>query len=208
MSLYPIHSLGIEAHCSDLIVDPKDPEVIYLLSVCGYQITAKGIVANLLAHSGACIEIEGEEYDLACSDMGYKILMKRLPSGLAHALVIPKSALPGRKEDREQNEFSLITQDKKDIPILFFRHLDEQIDIPIDPSWVRWLWKTFQKEKWLHKLRTLVGDFKGYHFNFHPARLHELISAAIKARVPEIVECMDWKGANDGNGDIAQRLSA
>ena len=133
MSLYPIHSMGIKAHCSDLIVDPNDPEVIYFLSVCGYQITVKGIVANLLEYSGACIEIEGEEYDLACSDMGYKVLMKRLPSGLAHALVIPKSALPGHKDDRNKNQFSILTRDKKDIPILFFRHLDEKIDIPTRP---------------------------------------------------------------------------
>jgi hypothetical protein len=208
MPIYPIHSMGIEAHCSDLIVDPSDPEVIYFLSVCGYQITVKGIVANLLEYSGACIEIEGKEYDLACSDMGYKVLMKRLPSGLSHALIFPKSTLPGQRDDRDKNRFSLITQDKKDIPILFFRHLYEKIEIPIDPSWMRWLWKTFQKEKWLHKLRTLVGDFKGYHSEFHPARLHELISKAIKEKVPEIIDCMAWKGGNDGNGDIPQRLSS
>lgn len=207
MSLHPIHSMGIEAHCSDLIVDPHDPEVIYFLSVCGYQVTVKGIVANLLESSGACIDIEGEEHDLSCSDMGYKVLLKRLPSGLAHALIFPKSALPGQ-EAKNENQFTIVTREKADIPILFFRHLDEKTDIPIDPSWVRWLWKAFQKEKWLTRLRTLAGEFKGYHFDFHPARLHELISAAIKARVPEIVECMDWKGANDGNGDIAQRLSA
>lgn len=206
MSLHPIHSMGIEVYCSDLIVDPHD-QVIYFLSVCGYQVTVKGIVANLLESSGACIDIEGEEYDLSCSDMGYKVLLKRLPSGLAHALILPKSALPGQ-DGKGKNQFTIVTLEKADIPTLFFRHLDEKTDIPIDPSWVRWLWKTFQKEKWLTKLRTLAGDFKGYHFDFHPARLQELISAAMKAKVPEIIKCMDWKGANDGNNDIPQRLSA
>jgi hypothetical protein len=81
--------MGIQAHCSDPIVDPIDPEIIHFLSVCGYQITVKGIVANLLGRfNGATIEIEGEEYDLICSGMGYKVLIKKLPSGLAHALLI------------------------------------------------------------------------------------------------------------------------
>ena len=48
MTLYPIHAMGIQAHCSDLIVDPDDPEIVYFLSVCGYQVTVKGIIANLL----------------------------------------------------------------------------------------------------------------------------------------------------------------
>lgn len=200
MALYTIQSMGIETHCSDLIVDPIDPEIIHFLSICGYQITVKGIIASLLdRYSGASIEIEGVEHDFACSDMGYKVLRKKLPSGLAHALLIPKSAIPGYKDDKNKNSFSIITHDKKDIPILFFRHLDEKTDIPIDLSWVRWLWKTFQKEKWLFKLKTLVGDFKGYHFDYHPARLHELVSEAIRGKVPEIIECMTWKGGN-GNG--------
>ena len=208
MSLYLIRSMGIEAHCSDLIVDPDDPEVIHFLSVCGHQITVKGIVANLLQYSGATISIQGKERDLVCSDMGYKVLMKRLPSGLAHALVFPKATLPGHSDDKNKNRFSIITPDKAQIPILFFRHLDKKIDIPIDPSWVRWLWKTFRKQKWLIKLKTLAGDFKGYHFEFQPARIHELISEALKEGIPEVTECLAWKGGHDGNGDFPQRLSA
>jgi len=206
MSLYSIQSMGIQAHCSDLIVDPGDPEIIHFLSVGGYQITVKGIVANLLGYSGACIEIGGKEYDIACSDMGYKVLMKKLPSGLAQALIVPKSALPVHKEDRRHNLFSIITRDRKDISGLFFRHLDEKIDIPIDPSWMPWLLKMFRQEKWLCKLITLVGDFKGYQFEFHPARLHDLISEGIKKRTPEIIDCMAWKGDSDGDDDIAHRF--
>jgi DNA-directed RNA polymerase subunit RPC12/RpoP len=208
MPLYPIYTMGIQAHCSDLIIDPTDPEIVHFLSICGYQITVKGIIANLLEHCGAIIEIDGEEHDLICSGMGYRVLVKKLPSGLAHAMIIPKPALPGYQDDKNQTRFSIITREKKDIPILFFRHLDEKTEIPIDPSWVRWLWRTFQKEKWLFKLKTLAGDFKGYLFDYHEARLHELISDAIKNKTPEIIECMTWKGVNDGSNDSTQRLSS
>jgi len=208
MALYTIHTMGIQAHCSDLIVDPTDSEIIHFLSICGYQVTVKGIIANLLESCGASIEIDGAKHDIACSDIGYKVLIKKLPSGLAHALLIPKPALPGYKDDKNKNQFFIITQDRKEIPILFFRHLDEKTEVPMDPSWVRWLWKTFQKEKWLFKLKTLVGDFKGYQFDFHPARLHELISEAIREKAPEIVKCMTWKGDNDGSNDSTERLSA
>jgi hypothetical protein len=208
MALYPIHTLGIQAHCSDLIVDPNDTEIIHFLSICGYQITVKGIIANLLENYGAVIEIDDEEHNLACSDTGYKVLIKKLPSGLAHALLIPRPALPGHKDDKNKNQFFIITQDKKEIPILFFRHLDEKTEVPIDPSWVRWLWKTFQKEKWLFKLKTLAGDFKGYLFEYHEARLHELIAEAIREKVPEIIKCMTWKGDDDGSSDSTERLSS
>ena len=48
MKLYPIHIAGINAYCSDLITDYQDQEIVYFLSVCGYQATVKGIIANLL----------------------------------------------------------------------------------------------------------------------------------------------------------------
>jgi len=202
MTLYPIHTMGIKAWCSDLIIDPQDVETVYFMSICGYQVTVKGIVANLLENCGISIEVDGVEHYLVRSDMGYKVQMKKLPSGLVHAVVLPKLALP-KNDEEKQNRFFVITQEDQDVLTLFFRHLDEKTEIPLHPSWAAWLWKTFKKQDdWFIALQTLVGSFKGYLFDFHPAQLHDLISKAIRKKVPEIVKCMTWKGGN-GDGTIA-----
>jgi hypothetical protein len=177
-------------------------ETVFFLSVCGYQVTVKGIIANHLENCGIEIEIDGVEHCLTRSGMSYKVLIKKLPSGLVHALVLPKLALPKNDEENE-NSFFVITNEDRDILTLFYRHLDEKTEIPLHPSWISWLWSTFEEQDdWLVELKTLVGDFKGYLFYFHPTQLHDLISKAIRKRTPEVVKCMSWKGEN-GDGTIA-----
>ncbi len=204
MTLYNIHAMGIQAHCSDLIIDPQDMETIYFMSVCGYQVTVKGIVANLLENCGLSIEVDKEEHYLERSDMGYRVQIKKLPSGLVHAVVIPNLAIPGSNEEK-QKRFLVITSEDRDILTLFFLHLNEKTEIPLHSSWTSWLWKTFKKQdNWLIELQTLAGDFKGYLFDYHPTQLHDLISEAIRKKVPEIVRCMSRKGGNgDGTSNIA-----
>lgn len=194
MTLHPIHSLGIKAWCSDLIIDPEDSETVYFMSICGYQITVKGIIANLLENCGISIEIDGSEHDLIRSETAYKVLMKKLPSGLIHAVMLPKQAIPN-KDEEGQNRFFVITSQAQDILKLFFRHLDNKTEIPLHPSWAPWLWEAFAKEDdWLIELQTLTGNFKGYRFDYHPSHLHDLIAKAIRKKVPEVVGCMTWKG--------------
>jgi len=196
MKLYPIHATGIRAFCSDMILDPYDLDTVYFMSICGYQATVKGIMANLLENYGISIKIKGEEYYLARSGFSYKTHIKKLPSGLVHAVIFPKTALPKNDEDR-QNSFYVFTRERKQILSLFYRHLDEETDIPLHPSWSSWLWKVFKgQERWLIELKTLAGDFKGYSFTFNPKKLHDIISEAIKEKKPEVMRCMEWKGGN------------
>ncbi|MDY6839630.1 MAG: hypothetical protein SWH78_16835 [Thermodesulfobacteriota bacterium] len=190
MKLYPIHATGIKAYCSDVIVDPHDPERVYFMSVCGYQTTVRGIIANFLEDYGISLEIEGTGHYLTRSGLGYKVKLKKLPSGLVHALLLPKLALP-RGEDQDQDSFCVFTKKGREKQV-FFRHLDEKTDIPMHPSWAQWLWQLFEQEDgWLNRLKTLIGDYKGYSFYFNPKKLHDLISDAIRNKVPEVIRCMD-----------------
>ena len=50
---------------------------------------------------------------------------------------------------------------------------------------------------WLIELHTLVGSFKGCEVDFHQSRLHDLISEAIKRRVPEIMGCFSREGVTE-----------
>ena len=204
MKLYPVMATGIRAYCSHLIVDPEETDTVYFMSICGYQVTVKGIIANLLENYGISIELEGDEHYLVRSDFGYKVQIKKLPSGLVHAILYPILALPKNDEDK-QNRFFIFTDRKGERRELFFRHLDEKVELPLHPSWTKWLWRLFEdQDEWLVELKSLAGNYSGYSFRFHPKQLQDLISEAIKSKTPEIIECMKWKGGNgDGKLDLA-----
>jgi len=201
MKLYPVLATGIRAYCSDVIVDPEETDTVYFMSICGYQTTVKGIIANLLENYGISIELEGNEHYLVRSSFGYKVQIKKLPSGLVHAILYPVLALPNNNEE-EQNRFFIFVDRNGETPELFFRHLDERVEIPIHTSWTKWLWRLFEdQDKWLIKLRTLAGNYGGYSVRFHPKQLQDLISKAFKNKTPEIIGCMKWKG-DDGDGKL------
>jgi len=198
MKVYPIHATGIKAYCSDMIVDPEDLDIVYLMSVCGYQTTVKGIIANFLEGYGISLEVEGTDHYLTRSGLGYKVKLRKLPSGLVHAVLLPKLALP-ESEDQNQNSFFVFTKESRTKQALFFRHLDEKTDIPMHPTWTGWLWQLFEEQEgWLKILTTLAGNYKGFSIYSNPKALHDLISEAIRNKVPEVVRCMDYKGGSDG----------
>ena len=198
MTLYRINAMGIQAYCSDLIVDSSDLDTVYFISVAGYQATVKGIIANLLDNYGISVEVDGNSHYLTRGNFGYKTQLKKLPSGLIHAVLFPKLALPKSKEEQE-NEFFILTDKRDELLTLFFRHLDERTDIPLHPLWTGWLWKTFEEQEgWLLEAKTMVGSFEGYLFEFNQQNLHDLVSEAIRKRVPEVIDCMKWKGGKGG----------
>jgi hypothetical protein len=161
MKLYPVTATGIKAFCSDAIIDPEELNTVYFMSICGYQATVKGIIANLFENYGISIEVDGTPYDLVRSSLGYKVQVKKLPSGLLHAVLLPKLALPKNDEDNP-NRFFIFTKENGDVLKRFYRHLDEKTELPLHPSWKRWIWQLFQQqETWLVQLVNLTGNYRG-----------------------------------------------
>lgn len=203
MELYHIYAMGIRAYCSDMIIEPEELTTVCFMSIAGYQVAVKGIIANLLENYGISLDIEGKEFHLERSSLAYKVLVRKLPSGLAHAILFPKVALPRNDED-DQNIFHLFTDQEEERLGMFFRHLDKKTDIPLHPSWSGWLWKAFEDREWLIELMTLAGTYKGYSIRFNPKELHDMISDAMKMDMPEVTGCMRWKGGqNNGNHHFA-----
>ena len=196
MTLHPITANGIQVWCSDLVVAGEDDMAVLFLSVCGYQATVKGIVANLVEGQGLCAKICNRDHYIDRAELAYRVLLKKLPSGLAQAMILPKLAL-ARHDEEEKNRFFILTRDQSQMLTLFFRHLDDKTDLPLHPDWSGWLWKTFQAEGWLQELQTLAGDFTGHQVLFYQDRLEELISQAIQDREPEITACFKNKEQAD-----------
>ena len=203
MKLFSIYAMGVKAYCSDIIVDPDESEMAYFVSICGYQATVKGIIANFLERQDLHTDLDGTVYCLSRSDLGYKMIVRKMPSGLIHGVLFPRLALPKNKED-ELNSFFIFTEHKKDVLSLFYRHLDERTEIPMHLSWANWLWQVFEKQEgWLFELNTLLGSFHGYLFKFNPKQLQDIISTAIRQKIPQVVKCMQMKGGNEhGKLDI------
>ena len=196
MELYPIYAAGIKAYCSNLILDPDERDTVFFLSICGYQATVKGIIANLLENYHVNIRVSNTDYYLFRSNFGYKIKSKRLPSGLIHSLVFPETAFC-KSNSQNENKFFIFAKDEENLLTLFYRHLDETTEIPLHPSWDSWLWQAFKKQNgWSMELYTAVGDLRGYLFEFDSDILREIISSAFKKGTAEIIECMRWKGGD------------
>jgi hypothetical protein len=203
MKLYPIYVTGIKAYCSDLVVEPDSRDFIYFISIAGYQATVKGIIANLLESCRARVYIEDQDYDLSRTGYEYKVLTKKMPSGLVHSLLYPRLAIPAYDE-KNQSAFFLFTEQHQDVYSLFFKHLDDKTHIPLHPSWDRWLWEVFEKEGWITELFTLLGLYKGYFISFDADQLADLISEAIQEQESKVIACMQFNGGNkDGQRNFA-----
>ena len=178
--------------------------MIYFISITGYQTAIKGIVANFLGHYRLSIEIEGKDYFLTRELFGYKTQMKKLPSGLVHCIIFPELAMP-KTEDENKDTFFVITDRKEDLLSLFFCHLDYKTEIPLDPSWDKWLAMAFRgQEGWITRGRTLIGSYMAFLFKFNPVQLENIISEAISKKAPEVASCFEWKGGeDDGQRDCA-----
>ncbi len=187
--LYSVAATGLTAYCSDIITDTEEDEA-YFMSVTGYQATVKGIIANFLEYYGISLSMNWQEHYYSRSSESYKVLLKKLPSGLVHSIVLPRLALSNQEESHE-NKFYIFTREGKQQTLsVFFKHLDQKTDIPLHPSWTGWLWKAFIEQEWLIELKTVIGSFKGYLVEWNQTELHDIISDALRNKIPEITQCM------------------
>ena len=88
--LHKIRTQGIEAYCSDLVVDKETNQKVYFLGVAGYQSTVKGILANLLKGESLSIEINKETCWVERFSTSYLVKIKKMPSEYCHGITLIK----------------------------------------------------------------------------------------------------------------------
>ncbi len=193
MAVSEIHSAGISAYCSQLIINEESE--VYFLSVAGYQSAVKGIIANFLQSGSITVKVDGEYIYPVRSSLTYTVRYLKLPSGLYQCVTFPKIALPEDNKD-SKDIFLVIAQTDLLAQDLFFKHLDNRTDIPLHPLWSHWLWETFSKKCWLTHLKTLVGDYQGYLIQINEDELADTITTAIAEKNPAVIRCFK-KGVTD-----------
>jgi len=197
MTLPIIRSGGIEAYCSDLVIDENT--WAYLLSVAGYQTAVKGIIANVLEYQTVTVALNGGYQHINRAGESYTVHYQKLPSGLFQGLILPKIALPNCEESKDA--FLVLAGNISSAKELFFTLLEAKTEIPLHKVWSNWLWETFTDEGWLTPLETLIGGYSGFLVDIYEDDLRDAVTMEIKKRNPEIMRCFK-KG-----GDYADKRS-
>jgi hypothetical protein len=187
MTLPIIRSKGIAAYCSDLVADENT--LAYLLSVAGYQIAVKGIIASVLEYQSATVAVNGDYHQLNRAGETYCVHYQKLPSGLFQGTILPKMALPNYEESKDA--FLILAEHSSSARALFYDHLEEKTSTPLHRTWSDWLWKTFTEEGWLTPLETLIGGYKGFLVHIYEDDLKDAIATAIRNKTPEIIKCFE-----------------
>jgi hypothetical protein len=203
--LHRIRVEGIEAYCFGLIVDNETNQYAYYLSAAGHQTAVKGIFANFLKGESLAVTIGKKIHWFERLPGSYVMKIKKMPSQYCHGITVAR--MTGSQNGEEQSqEFLLITKDRGKLKDRFFGFLDAKTEVPLDPSWVDWLWRLFEEKEWSTRLKTLAGKNQGYLVNFQPGELISEISQAIELRAPEIVACMrpslKTKTTGGSNGEL------
>ena len=192
MALPIIRSRGIEAYCSDLVVDENT--WAYLLSVAGYQTAVKGIIASVLEYQTVTLIVNGSYEYINRTAETYCVHYQKLPSGLYQGTILPKMALPNYEESKDA--FLILAENNSSARALFYDHLEEKTEIPLHQAWSDWLWKTFTEGSWLTPLNTLNGGYKGFLVAIYEDDLKDAIATAIMNKTYEIMRCFEKGGTH------------
>ena len=188
--LHKIKCQGIEAYCSDLIVDKETDQYVYLLGVGGFQSTVKGILANMLKGESLSVEIKKESCWVERFSTNYLMQIKKMPSEYCHGITLIKIGTDQEDNGSPYREFLLTNEDPLKVKGPFYDHLDQKTELPLHPGWTDWLWKLFGEKGWIIRLQTLVGRYEAYVINLHQEELSYEITEAVKKKVPTITQCM------------------
>ena len=192
MTLPIIRSRGIEAYCSDLVVDENT--WAYLLSVAGYQTAVKGIIASILEYQTVTLIANSSYEYINRTAETYSVHYQKLPSGLYQGIILPKMALPNYEESKDA--FLILAENNSSARALFFDHLEHKTEIPLHRDWSDWLWKTFTEGSWLTPLKTFIGGYKGFLVNIYHDDLKDAIAMAIMNKTYEIMRCFEKGGTH------------
>lgn len=185
MTLPIIKSKGIQAYCTDLVMDPEG--TAYLLSVAGYQVAVKGIIANVLDCGPVSVYGAGLRVEITRDSTAYQVHYHRLPSGLYQAALVPKMAFAKCQEPKDR--FLVLCQDNG--KELFFDLLQAKSDIPLHPSWADWLWHHLARQNQLVALETVVGDYRGYLAFIDRNQLMQDLAEQLSNKTPELMHCFE-----------------
>ena len=191
MTLPIIRASGIEAYCSDLVIDENS--WIYFLAVAGYQTAVKGIIANILEYRTVTVMVGDEYHYITRASENYTIHYQKLPSGLFQGAILPKISVPNCDESKDA--FLVLAENVSSAKVLFFDHLEEKTEIPLHKDWLNWLWKTFTDNGWLIPLETLIGGYSGFLVDIYEDDLRDAITMEIRERNPQIMRCFEKGGA-------------
>jgi len=204
-----IYTDQIETFCTHCIV-VQHTDVLYFLSIAGFQVAVKAITASFIQGSHISISKNKDEqpYSIARGSFNYTFKSRKLPSGLFQTIILPKSILEKPMANESNNSpvssvflIKMIPEiTEEDIAVKFLTHYAKYTDLPLHKSWALPLWEYFNNEYLdgynydiIHELETIVGDINGYLINHDDIALQNIISDKLKSNVPDFTNCFKDK---------------
>jgi len=184
MSVY-CESGGFKAYVDGWLAEYSE---LYCVSLFGNVGAVKAVSARFLsgediqiAHGGVSVHFWRKRGFKGSGGMGkYRMMTKRLPSGLLSMVVVLEAALFS-----EEQEFVIINRDIENPVHLLFGNLVCRSEIPLHQKWSFWLWDEFMKNGWMTRLEGY--RMVGYKVRLDNEELAELVSEGIKSgRIPGV----------------------
>jgi hypothetical protein len=139
MQLYTIRAAGFSATVDAFA---QDGEQLWFISMLGSQQSVRALWARLVKGETAQLSADdlsvGSPCWLAREAWGtWRFQGARLPSSAAyHGMLVPDLA----SYRCERSDFLLLARTEDEAPMLHYRYLNRRVNLPLHPSWAKWLW--------------------------------------------------------------------
>ncbi|MEK6921892.1 MAG: hypothetical protein AABX82_08435 [Nanoarchaeota archaeon] len=149
---------------------------VMFMSMFGNKTAVKGLWSSLMLGKWIDLFTKVERNIFAKEENKWRIYMKSLASGIAHAILIPQQIHLKRVKD----EFVIIGFSEEKIRESFFLYLNKVSKIPLKKEWADWLFLKAGREDMLKELTTL--NITAFYYQGNDDWLSEIVTSGIKGK--------------------------
>lgn len=165
---------GLEAYTDAYALYENE---IMFMSMFGNKTTVKGLWASLMSGKWIDLFTKIERTIFAKEENKWRVYMKSLASGIAHAILIPQQV----HLKRVKEEFVIIGFTEERIRESFFLYLNKVSKIPLKKEWSDWLFLKAGRDYRLTELASL--NVMAYLYEGDDEWLEDVVKKGIKKAV-------------------------
>ena len=171
MKVHKISYGGLEVFADAYALDGDQ---VMFMSMFGNKTAVKGVWSSFLSNRWVDLFADVERVVSLDRDNKWRVYAKVLPSGIAHAMLIPQQLC----FKRLRQDFLMIGYSEQDIRQRFFLYLNKASKIPLKKEWSDWVFTKAKTDAVLVKLTSF--NIVAFYYHGDDDWLCELITSGIK----------------------------